>query len=89
MKHSLGGKLQRFTMAGAGWEDLDVPGLLEEGLQSKGIPGHVGFFAATFEALASGSEMPVQGEQGRHNLAIIEAARRASEQRRAIDLENI
>ena len=89
VKHRSGGQLQRFAMTEAGWKDLDVPGLLEQKLQSKGIPGHIGFFAATFEAMANGSEMPVAGEQARHILAVIEAARLASGQRRAIDLENI
>ena len=88
VKHSLGGQLQRFAMPETGWEDLDVPGLLEKKLQLKGSPGHIGFFSATFEAMANGSEMPVAGEQARHILAVIDAARRASEQRRAVDLEN-
>ena len=55
--------------------------------ENPGVGGHFGCYAATFEALASGSEMPVDGEKARHNLAIIEAARQATGERRAIGVE--
>ena len=68
-----------------GWNSLDIPEATVK--ENPGVGGHFGCYAATFEALASGSEMPVTGEQGRHNLAIIEAARQATGERRAIGVE--
>ncbi len=76
--------LWRFTRAEGGWKSLDV---LEETIkESPGIGGHFGCYAAVFDALATGSEMPVPGEQARHNLAIVEAARQATDERRAIEV---
>jgi len=70
-----------------GWTQMDAPGQAEAAAQgAPGLVGHAGFFAATFTALANGAAMPVTGEMARHNLAIIEAARRASEERRAIEV---
>ena len=68
-----------------GWNSLDIPEPTVK--ENPGVGGHFGCYAATFEALASGSEMPVTGEQARHNLAIIEAARQATGERRAIGVE--
>ena len=49
--------------------------------------GHGRYFAATFDALARGAPPPVGGELALHNLRIIAAARRASAERRAVDLQ--
>jgi predicted dehydrogenase len=76
----------RFSRAD-GWKNLDIPGLGER--EAKHPTGHIGFFAAVFEALANGSEMPITGEPARHNLAIIEGARRATDARSAIDLKDL
>jgi len=54
--------------------------------ERKGRIGHAGFFAATFDALSKGKDLPVTGKQARHNLAIIEAARQATVERRAIEV---
>ena len=78
--------LVRFSRTN-GWKNLDIPGFGER--EAKHPTGHIGFFAAVFEALASGSEMPITGEQARHNLAIIEAARRATDTRCATDLKDL
>ena len=48
--------------------------------------GHGRYFAATFEALANGAPPPVGGELALHNLRIVAAARRASAERRAVEL---
>ena len=48
--------------------------------------GHGHYFAATFEALAADAPPPIGGELARHNLRIIAAARRATTERRAVDL---
>ena len=48
--------------------------------------GHGRYFAATFEALAAGAPLPVGGELALHNLRIIAAARRATADRRAVEL---
>ena len=49
--------------------------------------GHGRYFAATFAALASGEPPPIGGELALHNLRIIAAARRATVERRAVDLQ--
>ena len=49
--------------------------------------GHGRYFAATFAALASGEPPPIGGELALHNLRIIAAARRATAERRAVDLQ--
>ncbi|MEZ4736062.1 MAG: hypothetical protein R3E79_53925 [Caldilineaceae bacterium] len=70
-----------------GWTQMDAPGMEAAIAQgAPGLVGHAGFFAATFTALANGDAMPVTGAMARHNLAIIDAARRASEERRAIEV---
>ncbi len=78
--------LMRFTRA-SGWQQLDIPGFADQ--KFKDPSGHIGFFAATFEALSNGDEMPITGAQARQNLAIIEAARLATDSRRAIDLDEL
>jgi predicted dehydrogenase len=78
--------LMRFSRAD-GWKNLDIPGFGNR--ETKHTTGHIGFFAAVFEALANGSEMPITGEPARHNLAIIEGARRATHTRSAIDLKDL
>ena len=51
--------------------------------------GRADYLKATFAALAAGSPPPITGEMAHHNLAIIEAARLASDARRAIDLTEL
>ena len=51
--------------------------------------GHHGYLTATFDALAAGSPPPISGQMAFHNLAIIEAARMATDARRAIDLTEL
>lgn len=75
----------RYTGEEDGWSNLEIPEPTVK--ENPGVGGHFGCYAATFEALASGSEMPVNGEKARHNLAIIEAARQATGERRAIGVE--
>jgi predicted dehydrogenase len=49
--------------------------------------GHAAFLRAAFTALDGGAPLPITPEQAHHNLAIIDAARRASASRRAVDVE--
>ena len=80
--------LMRFTREDGEWKIIDVPGFSERKvIEDPGIDGHAGLFAAAFDALANGTEMPVTAEQGRHNIAIIEAARKATEERGAVEVE--
>ena len=48
--------------------------------------GHGRYFVATFEALAAGAPPPIGGELALHNLRIVAAARRATAERRAVEL---
>ena len=77
--------LLRCMTAGGGWETLVAPG--EARVDLPGIQGHVGYFAAVFDALATGSPMPVTLDDALHTLAITEGARLASDERRAVDVQ--
>jgi predicted dehydrogenase len=48
--------------------------------------GHAAFLLAAFRALDTGATLPIAPEQAFHNLAIIDAARRASAERRAVQV---
>jgi predicted dehydrogenase len=69
------------------WEDLAPetiegvpPGIAEDST------GHAAFLVACIQALDAGAPPPVSGAQGRHNLAIVEAARQSSATRRAVEV---
>ena len=81
-----GQELQRYLREKRKWEAVDL--VQFEGVEPevRSRIGHAGYFAATFEALAKGEALPVTGKQARHNLAIIDAARRATEERRAMEV---
>lgn len=51
--------------------------------------GHGAFLRAAVAALETGAPLPVTGAQARHNLSIIEAARRASAARRAVEVATL
>ena len=48
--------------------------------------GHRRYFAATFDALARGAPSPIDGQAALRNLRIVAAARRATAERRAVEL---
>jgi UDP-N-acetyl-2-amino-2-deoxyglucuronate dehydrogenase len=80
--------LTRSTGRGNTWEAVDPthlrgvrPGLADD------PTGHAAFLRAAVEALAQGGPMPITAVQARHNLAIVEAARRASAERRGVEVE--
>ncbi len=75
--------LQKYTRA-EGWKQIELTDLDEEGL--KDASGHAGYFTATFNALAENRPLPISAEKAYHNLAIIDAARRATTERRAIEI---
>lgn len=74
---------QKHTRA-EGWKQVELTNLDEEGL--KDASGHAGYFNATFKALAGNQALPISGEKAYQNLAIIDAARRATVERRAIEI---
>lgn len=75
--------LQRYTRA-EGWKLMELTNLDEDGL--KDASGHIGYFSATFNALAENKPLPINADKAYHNLAIIDAARKATTQRRAIEV---
>ncbi len=75
--------LSLYTRAN-GWKQIELTDLDEEGL--KDSSGHAGYFAATFNALSKGESMPISPEKAYHNLAVIDAARKATVERRAIEI---
>lgn len=74
---------QKFT-GPTGWRLQELPDLDDEGL--KDASGHAGYFTATFNSIAENSDLPISAEKAYHNLAIINAARRATTERRAIEI---
>ena len=75
--------LHRFIRA-EGWKQLE---LLEfDEAERTDASGHVRYFTETFDSLAAGTALPVIAGKAYHNLAIIEAARRATTARRAIEI---
>jgi UDP-N-acetyl-2-amino-2-deoxyglucuronate dehydrogenase len=73
----------------ANWEVVSIPEY--DGMSSDDIgrDGHTGYFREVFQALAEGRALPTSIQDARHNLAIIEGAKQASEQRRAIDVGSL
>ena len=82
-----GKSLQRFLRSNRQWEELDVAGLSDLSADELRWAGHAGYFKATFTALSTNQLLPVTGDQARHNLALIDAARRADKERRAKEIE--
>ncbi len=81
--------LARSSGAASRWEPVaprTLPGVEEPIAGDR--TGHAAFLRAALQALEHGRPPPVSGVQARHNLAIIEAARRASLERRAIEVED-
>ena len=71
-----------------GWEAVDpqsVPGVPPPIADDR--TGHAAFLRATFAALDQGQPLPVTLADARRNMAIIDAARRASETRRAVEIK--
>ena len=77
--------LRRFTRAD-GWKELELPEFDEA--ERTDASGHARYFKETFNALADGTELPVSPEMAYQNLAIIEAARKATTERRAIEISS-
>jgi predicted dehydrogenase len=75
--------LRRFTRA-EGWKDLELPEFDEA--ERADASGHARYFRETFNALAADAVLPVSPEMAYQNLAIIEAARKATTERRAIEI---
>ena len=75
--------LRRFTRAD-GWKQLELSEFNEA--EQADASGHVRYFTETFNALAADAPLPVPAERAYHNLAIIEGARKATTERRAIEI---
>jgi predicted dehydrogenase len=69
------------------WEEVDAGSLPGVAPAIEGdSTGHAAFLVAACDALASGGALPIALAQARHNLAIVEAAREASQSRRAVEV---
>ena len=75
--------LQKYSRT-EGWKQIELTDLDEEGL--KDSSGHAAYFTATFNALVEKKPLPINADKAYHNLAIIDAARRATKERRAIEI---
>ncbi len=82
-RHNVANALRRFTRAD-GWKELELAGFNEA--ERTDASGHARYFKETFNALAANTTLPVPAEKAYHNLAIIEAARKATTERRAIEI---
>ncbi len=80
--------LSRSVGKGNHWETVDAAQLYDvrPGLAGDAT-GHGAYLRAAVEALERGGPMPITAAQARHNLAIIEAARQASAQRRGMEVD--
>ena len=78
-----GTALHRLARATNEWSEIPLA------VTDRNRTGHHGYLTATFDALAAGSPPPISGQMAFHNLAIIEAARMATDARRAIDLTEL
>lgn len=79
-----GRTLFRKTDEENGWHDMVLEPGHEITSDRAGWSGHAGYFAHTFAALARNETPPVTGQAARANLAIITAARMATDARRAV-----
>ena len=82
-RHNVADALRRYTRAD-GWKQLELPDFDEA--ERADASGHARYFTETFNALATDAVLPVRPEIAYHNLAIIEAARKATTERRAIEV---
>ena len=82
-RYNVADALRRFTRA-EGWKELELPEFDEA--ERTDASGHARYFMETFNALAAGTALPVSPEMAYQNLAIIEAARKATTERRAIEI---
>ena len=75
---------------GARWEPAPEEALkrMPEVMEGDGT-GHGAYLRAAVAALESGGALPVTAAMARHNLAIIEGARRASGSRRAVEVAGL
>ena len=78
-----GRALHRFSRATSTWSEIPLD------VTERNGTGHADYLTATFAALAAGDPPPITGAGAYHNLSIIEAARRATQARRAIDLTEL
>ena len=74
--------LWQYARSTAQWQEVALPPQ-----PTWAESGHARYFAATFDALARGAPPPIGGAQALHNLRIVAAARRATAERRAVDLQ--
>ena len=74
--------LWQYARSTAQWQEVELPPQ-----PTWAESGHARYFAATFDALARGAPPPIGGAQALHNLRIVAAARRATAERRAVDLQ--
>ncbi len=82
-RYNVADALRRFTRA-EGWKELELPEFDEA--ERTDASGHARYFMETFNALAAGTALPVSPEMAYQNLAIIEAARKATTERCAIEI---
>ncbi len=78
-----GRSLHRFSRQTGTWSEIPLD------VTEQNRTGHAGYLTATVAALAAGAPLPITSAGAYHTLSIIEAARRASQARRAIDLTEL
>ncbi len=68
------------------WHEIAIPEFAHMDPLAQGRSGHAAYFEAVFTAMTRDEPLPTTLADARHNLAIIEAARLASESRKAVDV---
>jgi predicted dehydrogenase len=80
------GALLHYSHTTRDWSPVPVPELTAMDPDAQRWAGHAGYFAATFEALLAGAELPVSAAAARQNLSIIDAALEASRGRKPVEV---
>jgi predicted dehydrogenase len=80
------GALLHYSHTARDWSPVPVPELAAMDPSAQRWAGHAGYFAATFDALLAGTDLPISATAARQNLCIIEAALEASRDRRSIEV---
>ena len=87
VNHRADDPVRFYSSAEGKWRSVEVPGIhADPALVQPRVTGHLGYFEATADALVAGKTVPVTGAHALHNLAIIEAARKATADRRAVEV---
>lgn len=80
------GALLHYSGTARNWSPVPMPEVTAMDPDAQRWASHAGYFAATFDALLAGTDMPVSASAARQNLSIIDAALEASRDRKSVEI---